>query len=150
MATNRDGAHPPVARGKGWAAHYVPANSARDLPRGSKHRAMDAFLLSNQLADAVMDAGEDIAREARAMAIEEGVAETGEYASSFEAKPGRLITVGPPWPNPRVSVIVSNDAGDPDTGYSVAADVEYGTSTRPGKRILYRAGLKYHTPKGIA
>ena len=147
---NRDGVRPPVARGKGWAAHYVPANHRRDLPKGSRHRAMDSFLLSPQLQDVVLRAGEDIAGEARGMAIEEGVAETGEYASSFDARVGPPLSVGPPFPNPRVSVIVSNDAGDADTGYSVAADVEYGTSTRPGKRILYRAGLKYHTPRGIA
>ena len=145
-----DGGRPPVARGKGWAAHYVPANHRRDLPKGSRHRAMDAFLLSPGLQDVVLRVAEDIAGEARAMAIQEGIAETGEYAGSFDAKPSRPITVGPPFPNPRVSAVVTNDAGDPDTGYSVAADVEYGRPGKEGRRIMYRAGLKYHTPKGIA
>lgn len=134
---------PPDYVGKNIRAWYVPANSRRDLPRGSTMRAMDDFLMSNDLQNVLDDIGEDIAMEARAMAIEEGHVETGEYATSFDSEPGPPVVIENTHPNPRRSVRVTNDA-------TYAAAIEFGNAGNGGNghRILLRAGLKFHTPKG--
>lgn len=132
---------PADARGAGWRAWYQPANTERDLPKGSKHRPMADFLMSDDLQSVVLDVADEIGGEARGMAIEEGAVETGEYASSFEARAGSVVVVSDPFPNPRVSADVLNTSDH-------AAAEEFGNSKRSGSRVLGRAGAKFDSPKG--
>jgi len=134
---------PPTARGAGWRAWYVPANTRRDLPAGSRFRAMDDFLLSRQLHKPVLEAAEDVASEARALAIEGGMVDSGDFVSSFDVEAGPVLTVSDPFPNPRVTGRVTNDSDH-------AAAVEWGNAQTKGQghRVLGRAGEKFHTPKG--
>lgn len=140
MAPQQARGKPPDVVMPGLKVWYVPANSRRDLRRGSRLRAMDDFLLSARVQDVVLHAAEDIAGEARGMAIEEGAVETGDYANRFDAQPGPVAVVAG---NPRRTAIVTNDS-------DAAAPHEFGNSKRPARRTLLRAGLKFHTPKGIA
>lgn len=117
---------------------YVPANTRADLPKGSKNLAMDAFLMSERVADVTRLVTRHIAAEAAALAGVEAF-DTGEYASSFEVEETTPIWAGDPkFPRRTMRVINRDEA---------AAAVELGNSrVGPGKYILTRVGAPYHTP----
>lgn len=132
---------PPDARGRNVKAWYAPANSQRDLPKGTKSKAMDAFLMSDEVADISEQAAKDIADEARQDAASQGISESGEYISSFETERDFVVEVADPHPNPRRGARVGNNSKH-------AAAVEFGNRGREGKHILQRAGSKFDSPKG--
>lgn len=148
MTTARPGDY-IAFKGKNVTVRYRPANRKSDLRPGSRMESMKEFLMSDRIQDVTLQAAEDIAGEARGMAIEQGIAETGRYVSSFDAVKGPPAMVAG---NLRRTAHVTNDAVVQTASgtYSVAADVEWGTSKTEGKHIIARAGMKYHTPKGIA
>lgn len=131
---------PPVYQTPGLRVWYAPANTRRDLRKGSKLMSMQEFLLSERLQQVVDDATDDVAGEARGMAIEEGAVETGGYASGFRAERGPVQVIAG---NARRTGRVVNE--DP-----AAAPQEFGNRRVPARHVLLRAGLKFHTPRGIA
>lgn len=126
---------------------YKPAMTAIDLPPGSKMKAFDAFLLSDQLQEPVEAASDDIAALAASIAVKERY-ETGNYTASIEGGKGELITING---FPRVTGVVQAHGGTypgaRNAETSIAAVVEWGNARAPGARILGRAGDVYHTPK---
>lgn len=123
---------------------YQPANTAADLPPGSRYQAMDAFLLSDQLAGPVMEAGRAIAADAKALYIAEAF-DTGQTANSVFVSKGVAVIAG----NPRVIARVGANGGIPagmKEDVSVAVLIEFG---KPGLRILGRAGAPYDNPKVV-
>lgn len=130
-----------------FRSRYVPANSSAQInaaraARGhkpSKFQAMDAFLMSDQIQDVSDAAAKDIAEDASQMAVAEGVVKSGSYASAFETEEADPIVAAG---NPRRTAAVYNDD-------AAAPSVEYGSRMSPGDRVLGRAGMKYHTPRGI-
>lgn len=132
-----------------FRARYVPSHSQRQMNtararRGlkpSKMKAMDDFLMSDEVQDVSDAAAEDIAMEARAEAIEGGILETGNYSMSFDSERIPPVVAGG---NPRRAAKVFNDD-------EAAPAVEFGNKkVGDGRWVLTRAGQKYHTPKGIA
>lgn len=120
---------------------YKPANHQRDLPRGSHHLAMDAFLLSDEVQDVSMAAARDMARDMAIQAVAEGAADTGAYASGFEVEERQPLLAGG---NLRRAAVVRNST-------DAAAPMEFGNRrVGEGRRIMLRVGLRYHTPRGIA
>lgn len=136
----------PVHKGRNVIAWYQPANTRSDIPlvpSAQKRAAMDDYLVSPQQQEALLDAAADIEAEARRIAISEGIAETGEYLSSFEHRAGPVVVINDgAYSNPRVSAEVSNEA-------KTAAAVEYGNKrVGEGRHVLGRAGAKFTNPKG--
>lgn len=78
----------------------------------------------------------EIRRDAAALAREEAL-DTGDYASSFEVKKAPDFSTS--W-GPHASYYVENS--DP-----AAAPNEFGGKRNPERRILFRAGMKYHVPR---
>lgn len=116
---------------------YVPANRKQDLPKGSRYKAMDAFLMSGRVQDAAHAAAEDIAQEAGVIVSAEAT-DTGELARSYEARADAPAVIDG---NPRrTAVVVTNVAH--------AAAVEFGNSRSKAVHPLQRAGEPFHTPKG--
>lgn len=139
MAARRPGDY-VAFKGKNITVVYRPANTKGDLQPGSRAGSMKEFLLSDRIADVLDDAADDIAAEAKHIAMADGAMETGDYANSFTTKrAGAIVIAG----NARRSVHVVNE------DESAAAN-EFGNSKRAGRRTLARAGEKFHTPKGIA
>lgn len=136
----------PVYVGPALRVFYQPTNTRRDLPpvpAAQKRQAMDEFLVSDDLQDAIMEAGADMANDAEELAAGEGITGSGRYLSSFESRRGEIVQVDDgQYPNPRVSVDVGNTA-------VTAAAVEYGNSqVGPGHRILGKIAAQYDNPKG--
>lgn len=118
---------------------YVPAETKRDLPEGSKNLAMDALLMSDRLQDVADHAAFDIVDDARKEALDKGLVKTGNYVASFGVRAGApRIFKG----RPRRVAIAYNDSPH-------AVDLELGNNGRFGHHILFRSGLKYHSPKGM-
>lgn len=116
---------------------YVPANTKRDLPKGSPYKAMDAFLMSDRVQDVAQEAAKDVAEDAGVIVSAEAT-DTGELARSYEARADVPVVIDG---NPRrTSVVVTNVAH--------AAAVEFGNSRSRAVHPLQRAGEPYHTPKG--
>lgn len=127
---------------------YKAANTARDLPKGSPFRAMDAFLLSDRVQDVASAGAADIAEAAQRLAEAEAY-ETGEYSRGFEAVEIPPVGEGGPGGTvggihleggPRRAAIVKN-------GTPTAAVNEFGNSRREGKHILRRAGEPWDSPQ---
>lgn len=142
-------ATPPTAKGKNWTAWYRPANRQRDLPHGTGTKAMDAFLMSDRIQDVSTSAAKDVETDAKELAAAEGLIESGKYVNAFDVEE-TVVAVDGDHPNPRRGARVTNDAGDPETGFSEAATIEFGNSKVEGRRIMRRAGAKYDSPKGGA
>lgn len=126
--------------------YYQPTNTRRDLPRipGAQRRLpMEDYLLSDQLQDVLMTAGRDMVEDAEQLTVAEGVIESGEYLTSFEARRGDIVEVNDgEFANPRVSTDVLNTA-------ATAAAIEYGNSqVGEGHRILGKIAAQYDNPKG--
>ena len=125
----------------GLRVYYRPANRAGDLRPGSTHKAMDKFLMSDDVQRVADEAAKDIADAARDLAVAEGSVNSGTYARSFvvlkDVTP--IVADG----NPRRTAAVINDD-------RAAAPLEFGNSRVRARRFLGRAGAPYHTPKGIA
>lgn len=102
--------------------------------------SMARFLMSDRVADVANDAAEQIETAARANAIP--ITKTGYYASRFmhygTTHSGEGLEGGP-----RRAAVVGNTA-------EYAAILELGPRARMGRghRILTRAALPYHVPKG--
>ena len=126
----------------GMTAFYRPSNTRHDLPAGSPLRAMDAFLVSQEVQDVADEAARDIARDAQNLALAEGLVRTGRYARSFDSAPGELKVLPGEYPNPRRSAIVYNDVPQ-------AVELELGMDNRatqkPAYRILSRAAEPYQS-----
>lgn len=138
----------PIYVAPGLRVYYQPTNTRRDLPpvpAAQKRRALDEFLLSEELQGTLMDAAEDMSRDAAELAASEGIVESGDYVSSFEARRGVIVEVNDgDFANPRVSADVLNTSAH-------AAAVEYGNSrVGAGHRILGKIAAKYDNPKGGA
>lgn len=127
-----------VAKHPGLRVIYRPANTSRDLPAGSPHKAMDAFLLSSRVQDVSLEAAKDIASAASDIAIAEGRTATGSYARSFKTEAIEPVLVAG---NLRRAAAVYNDD-------RAAAPVEFGNRrVGAGRYVLFRAGQLYHTPR---
>ena len=136
----------PVYKAPGVTAFYQPANTRRDLPHtpaGQRFRAVDDLMLSDQIQDALMDAGEDMVREAETITATEGIVDTGEYMSSFDARRGEIVEISDgTFSNPRVSADVGNTS-------SHAVVVEFGNAKAgAGHRVLGKVAAKFDNPKG--
>ena len=120
---------------------YKPAMHRGDLPKGSRHLAMDAFLLSDDVQDVSSAAARDMARDMRAEAVAAGLVDTGGYVQGFDSEASE-----PVWSSfgPRRAAVVFNDD-------EAAPAVEFGNRrVGAGRRIMLRVGNRYHTPKGVA
>lgn len=120
-----------------YVSRYVPAETKKDLPKGSPYKAMDAFLMSDRVQDVAIAAAKDIAGGASAIVAAEA-SDTGELARSYEVhETSPEVIDGHPR---RTAIIVNNDRA--------ATPIEFGNSRTPAHRPLQRAGEPYHTPKG--
>jgi hypothetical protein len=135
---------PPDYVGPDVKVWYQPANTRRDLPPGAsqKRQPMDVFLLSDDLQDVLMEAGEDMVDDARQIAIADGLVESGNYVRAFEARRGDIVEVNDgDFANPRVSTDVLNTD-------ATAAAIEFGNSqVGAGRRVLGRVAAKYDNPR---
>jgi hypothetical protein len=139
---------PPEYVGPNVRVWYQPTNTRRDLPRvpaSQGRQAMDAYLVSPELQDVLMEAGGDMVDDAKQIALSEGISGSGRYLSSFEARRGEIVEISDgEFANPRVSVEVENTA-------VTAAAVEYGNSrVGDGHRVLGQVADKYDNPRGGA
>lgn len=111
------------------------------------HASMGAFMVSDQLGRPVGQVANRIVNRARVIAT--GYRKTGNLASSY-----RIVLKAPTasphgmapmirWPGgPRISYFVGSS--DP-----AAVPNEVGNGRTPERRILRRAGRKYHVPKAV-
>ena len=119
---------------------YRPANSKASLsPEARKigRESMKEFLLSPQLQEPVSKATEDIADAAKALAVADGLVDSGEYSEGFEGQVGAPIVIAG---NRRVAGRVVNDAAH-------SAALEWGNSRATGHHVLGRAGQPFHSEK---
>lgn len=120
-----------------YVSRYVPAETKKDLPKGSPYKAMDAFLMSDRVRDVAHAAAKDLADDAATIVSAEAT-ETGALARGYEAREDLPVVIdGHPR---RVAVVVNNDPA--------AAPVEFGNGRARAVHPLQRAGEPYHTPKG--
>lgn len=128
---------------------YVPATTRARLAPESKNRAMDAFLMSDQVADPTRHATRDVAYDATELAGQEAF-DTGEYATSFRVEETAPIFAGSPrFPRRTFRVVNDNDAAAAVEYGNVRIDPQGREIVIPARRILGRAGFRYHTPRGI-
>ena len=146
-----------------FRTHYIPANSAGQHNRArarygippSQNQAMNALLLSDQVQAPTLAAARDIAGEASDIAraeLKTAKAGASEYLDSIDAGVAPPIVAGG---SPRVAAAVTANGGraswggftDPESSH--AAVVEFGNPAAPGsgKRILGRAGARFHNPR---
>lgn len=116
---------------------YVPAETKKDLPKGSRFKAMDAFLMSDRVQDVAHRVAEDLADDAATIVSAEAT-ETGELARGYEARADTPVTIDG---HPRRTAVVVNNVAH-------AAAVEFGNAQSRAVHPLQRAGEPYHTPKG--
>lgn len=149
-----------------FRTHYIPATSVprHDAGRArygippSRNASMAEFLVSPRLQHTVLQVAEDIADVARNLARTElQTAKEGAsmYLKSIEARVIPPVVAGR---SPRAAAAVTAHGGraswggftDPESSH--AAIVEFGNPAAPnsGRRILGRAGITFHTPKGLA
>lgn len=136
----------PVHKSPGLTVWYQPTNTRRDLPRvpgGQRFEAVDALLLSDQIQDALLAAGDDMVDDAVQIAIGKGLVETGDYVRKFERRRGVIVEISDgSYANPRVSVDVGNTSI-----HSVA--IEYGNAqVGAGHSVLGEVAARYDNPKG--
>lgn len=124
---------------------YVAANTARDLPKGSPFRAMDAFLLSDRVQDVATAGAKDIAEAAQRLAEAEAY-ETGAYSRGFEAVVTDPVGGGTGDDDMRLEGGPRRAAAVRNSTPTAAAN-EFGNSRREGKHILRRAGEPWDTPR---
>lgn len=125
---------------------YVPANTRADLPPGSKHLAMDALLMSDDVADVTRDVSRAIAVAASTLATSVGV-DTGAFVDSFYVEETTPILAGE-FANPRRTMEVgSTDPGAPHHEFGGRRRVGAGHVVDPPRDILGQASRPYSSPR---
>lgn len=128
---------------------YVPATTRAQLSPESKNLAMDALLMSDQIATPTRRAAKDISFDAAELALAEAY-DTGQYASSFRVEESAPIAAGSPaFPRRTYRVVNDDDAAAAVEYGNVRIDPQGREVVMPARRILGRAGFRYHTPRGI-
>lgn len=129
---------------------YVPATTRAHLMPGSKHRAFDAFMMSEQLARPTRAVARTIAFAASGIAFNEA-RDTGAYSSAFRVEEAMPIFAGSPaFPRRTFRVVNDDDSAAANEYGNERLDADGDPVIYPARRILARAGFPFHTPRGIA